>query len=170
MPCSPPGDLPRPRDRIHIPPESKTGQLTRLPAATHLEGLPPGLSSSHPLAYPCCVSDLTKAPYSQGSFLRMTCSKRGVLPLITLNSNCLFTANLPAMSGLATISASLLGQCRSNQRINSFVFWIGEQSTLLKAQKSLRTSSWYYQHLETVGTDNNCGYSPQGRAGTRAER
>ena len=33
-----------------------------------------------------------------------------MLLLITLNYNCPFTADLPAMSGLATISASLLGQ------------------------------------------------------------
>ena len=133
LPCSP-EDLPQPRDGFHIsaetgslplaPPESKTGQLTRLPDPTHLEGLPPGMAFSHPLAYPSCVSDLTEAPCSQGSFLRMTCSERGAPPmllLITLNSNCPFTADLPAMSGLTTISASVLGQCQSNKWINSLV-------------------------------------------------
>lgn len=50
----------------------------------------------------------------------------------------------------------------------SFIFWIGEQSNL-KAQKSLRTFSWFYQHLETEGADNNCaGTALKGRAGTSA--
>lgn len=101
----------------------------------HLPFLPPGMFCS--LANSSSRCQLTP-PNSQGNFLctpytqeRGTCS---VLPLITLNPNCPRTADLPTPSGLATIPASVLNQHWLNKGINSFVFWTGEQSTLLKAQ------------------------------------